>query len=119
MIDTTDALEAVSACQSMKNFLFTLILIGLALCQTVFWMNHFGLINKQGCTGCQSDVQKSCSLETNVCPQKVCPQSQPQANAQNTGLIFTEYRTDISGCNNRAGSADRSGCRRSTRGQGH
>jgi hypothetical protein len=35
MIDTTDALEAVSACQSMKNFLFTLILIGLALCQTV------------------------------------------------------------------------------------
>ena len=94
MIDTTDALEAVSACQSMKNFLFTLILIGLALCQTVFWMNHFGLINKQGCTGCQSDVQKSCSPETNVCPQKACPQSQPQANAQNTGLIFLAATTE-------------------------
>ncbi|MHC5173856.1 MAG: hypothetical protein ACYSPJ_08970, partial [Planctomycetota bacterium] len=57
-------------------------------------MNHFGLINKQGCTGCQSDVQKSCSLETNVCPQKVCPQSQPQANAQNTGLIFLAATTE-------------------------
>ena len=94
MIDTTDALEAVSACQSMKNFLFTLILIGLALCQTVFWMNHFGLINKQGCTACQGDVQKSCSPEANVCPQKACSQSQPQANAQNTGLVFLAATTE-------------------------
>ena len=94
MIDTTDALEAVGACQSMKNFLFTLILIGLALCQTVFWMNHFGLINKQGCTGCQGKVQKSCSPEASVCPQNACPQSQPQANAQNTGLVFLAATTE-------------------------
>jgi hypothetical protein len=94
MIETTDALEAVGACQSMKNFLFTLILIGLVLCQTVFWMNHFGLINKQGCNACQGDVQKSGSPEANVCPQNACSISQPQANAQNTGLIFLAATTE-------------------------
>lgn len=44
IIETTDALEAVSACQSMKNALFTVILLGLLMCQLVFWLNHFGLI---------------------------------------------------------------------------
>lgn len=92
MIDTTDALEAVSACQAMKNFLFTLILIGLALCQTVFWMNHFGLINKEGCAACQGAVQKVCPQ--NVCSPKACPKSQPQTNAQNTGLVFLAATTE-------------------------
>ena len=94
MIETTDALEAVGACQSMKNFLFTLILTGVVLCQTVFWMNHFDLINKDGCNACQGDVQKSCSPEANVCPQNACSVSQPQANAQNIGLIFLAATTE-------------------------
>ena len=94
MIETTDALEAVGACQSMKNFLFTLILIGLVLCQTVFWMNHFDLINKDGCNVCPGDVQNSCSPEANVCPQNACSISQPQAKAQNAGLIFLAATTE-------------------------
>ena len=47
IIETTDALEAVSACQTMKNFLFTLILIGLVICQILFWMDRFHLIGPQ------------------------------------------------------------------------
>src|SRR5210317_956500 len=94
MIDTTDALEAVSACQSMKNFLFTLILIGLALCQTVFWMNHFNLVNKDGCNACQGNVQKSGFPKVNVCPQNNCSISQLQASAQNTGLISLAATTE-------------------------
>jgi len=90
MIDTTDALEAVSACQSMKNFLFTLILIGLILCQIVFWMDHFNLINKEGGAGCPTSVQKVCPQEAcpkKACSQKVCPASVPQTDVQNTSLI--------------------------------
>ena len=86
MIDTTDALEAVGACQSMKNFLFTLILIGLALCQTVFWMNYFGLINKDGCTACQGAVQQGCSPD--VCSQDVCPKTALQKSDKNARLPF-------------------------------
>ena len=74
MIDTTDALEAASTCQSMKNFLFVLILLGLMVCQIIFWMNHFGLVDKNGCSACQSACQKTC-------PQKECSKSQPQAAA--------------------------------------
>jgi hypothetical protein len=92
MIDTTDALEAVSACQSMKNFLFTLILIGVALCQTVFWMNHFGLINKGGCTACPGTVQqsgfpKACPSVAGACPQIPCSKSEPQADANPARLM--------------------------------
>ncbi|MCD6175294.1 MAG: hypothetical protein J7K65_05945 [Planctomycetes bacterium] len=96
MIDTTDALEAVSACQLMKNFLFTLILIGLALCQTVFWMNHFGLVNKDGCSSCKNAAQIPCS----GCPdQEQCSgEPKPQANAQNNGqggaIIFLAATTE-------------------------
>ena len=100
MIDTTDALEAVGACQSMKNFLFTLIVIGLVLCQAVFWMNHFGLINKKGCSACQGTVQKSCSpgacsSEATVCPQESCPKSLPEAKAAKTGLILLAATVEL------------------------
>lgn len=70
MIDATDALETVSACQSMKNFLFTLIVIGLAICQIVFWMDYFGLVVRK------ADV------------------STPVTNAQTTGLPFLAATTD-------------------------
>lgn len=86
MIDTTDALEAVSACQSMKNFLFTLIIIGLALCQTVFWMNHFGLISNKGCDQCSASLENTCS--TPAC------QSQQQASSKKTGMIFLAATTE-------------------------
>ena len=95
MIDTTDALEAVSACQSMKNFLFTLILIGLALCQIVFWMDHFGLVNKEGCSACKN-AGPACpsAVSTEQCSPDACPESRPQANAQNAGLISLAATTD-------------------------
>jgi len=95
MIDTTDALETVSACQSMKNFLFTLILIGLALCQIVFWMDHFGLVKKDGCSACKS-AGPACPTAVPVepCPMNACPKSKPQASVENTGLIFLAATTD-------------------------
>jgi len=95
MIDTTDALEAVSACQTMKNFLFTLILIGLALCQIVFWMDHFGLVKKGGCSACKN-AGSACpaAVPAEQCPLNACPISGPQANAQNTGLIFLAATTE-------------------------
>jgi hypothetical protein len=95
MIDTTDALEAVSACQSMKNFLFTLILIGLALCQIVFWMDHFGLVSKDGCSACKrAGLVCPAVVPTDQCPLNACPKSKPQANAQNTGPVFLAATTD-------------------------
>lgn len=88
MIDTTDALEAVSACQSMKNFLFTLILIGLVLCQIVFWMNHFGLVTQKGCSACENAAPTTC-------PKDPCPgEPKPQAKAQKTGLVFLAATTE-------------------------
>ncbi|MHC5119496.1 MAG: hypothetical protein ACYSOH_05695 [Planctomycetota bacterium] len=95
MIDTTDALEAVSACQSMKNFLFTLILIGLSLCQIVFWMDHFGLVNKKGCSACKTEGPACpAAAPAEQCPQDACPKSKPQANAQNTGPVFLAATTE-------------------------
>ncbi|OQY07489.1 MAG: hypothetical protein B6I25_01640 [Planctomycetales bacterium 4572_13] len=96
MIDTTDALEAVSACQSMKNFLFTLILIGLVLCQIVFWMDHFGRINKDGCLPCKDAAPAICPT---TCPKEQCSiEPKPQANAQKTGqvgaLVFLAATTE-------------------------
>ena len=95
MIDTTDALEAVGACQSMKNLLFTLILIGLALCQTVFWMNHFGLVKKDGCSSCvKAGPGCPSTLSADPCPLNACPKSKPQSQAQNTGPIFLAATTE-------------------------
>jgi len=79
MIETTDALEAVSACQSMKNFLFTLALIAMVLCQLIFWMNHFGLIAKDKCSSCE----KAAKAAVPTCPveSQCSAAAKPQANA--------------------------------------
>lgn len=82
MIDTTDALEAVSVCQSMKNLLFVLILLGLFVCQIIFWMNHFDLIRGQeGCTACPVLNPQSGAAEQ----KPSSPKPEPQANAQMDG----------------------------------
>ena len=73
MIDITDALEAVSACQSMKNFLFVLILLGLVICQIVFWMDHFGLVNKKECSACDRGAEAVCPIPC----QTACPAGMP------------------------------------------
>ncbi len=49
IVDTTDCLEAISVLKSMKNCLFTLILLGLFLLQGIFWLNYFGYIDKSEC----------------------------------------------------------------------
>lgn len=77
MIETTDALEAVSACQSMKNFLFTIAMIAMALCQIIFWMNHFDLIEKGSCSSCQESVVPADS--TCPVPSKCSFGPKPQA----------------------------------------
>jgi hypothetical protein len=75
MIDTTDALEAVNACQTMKNFLFLLIFVGLLVCQIVFWMNHFDLVSHDGRTPCPAGIKADGSAAASSC----CPKSSPQA----------------------------------------
>jgi hypothetical protein len=50
IIDTTDSLEVVNAFNSMKNFLFIVILICLILVQAIFWVNNSGLVSKETCS---------------------------------------------------------------------
>ena len=84
IVDTTDSLEAVGACRSMKNFLFVVILVGLLLPQIIFWMNRLGLISQQPCTPCGAG-KVSCAVQkpaTLTSTEKV--QIQPVASV---GLI--------------------------------
>ena len=67
IVDTTDSLEAVGACKSMKNFLFLVILIGLLLPQMIFWMDRLGLVEQKACTSC-SMQQSSCPVQKPACP---------------------------------------------------
>ncbi|MEN8126758.1 MAG: hypothetical protein ABFR90_03025 [Planctomycetota bacterium] len=96
MIDTTDALEAVSACQSMKNFLFTLILIGLVLCQIVFWMNHVDLITEKGCSASEPPAQTTSPAI--LSQEQNSPEAKPQANAQKAAhaeaIVFLAATTE-------------------------
>lgn len=85
MIDTTDALEAVGACRSMKNFLFTLILVGLVVCQGIFWMNHFGLINEDGRAVCENAAQTTCPKDP--CSDECKPQVNAQDNARGGAIV--------------------------------
>jgi hypothetical protein len=57
IVDTTDSLEAVGACRSMKNFLFIVILICLILTQLIFWLDRLGLIEQKACKSCSSEKQ--------------------------------------------------------------
>lgn len=64
IVDTTDSLEAVGACRSMKNFLFWVILIGLLVPQLFFWLDRIGLIEKPGCSSCSGCPVARLSLES-------------------------------------------------------
>ncbi len=66
IVDTTDALEAVGACRSMKNFLFFMILLGLLLPQGFFWLDRVGLVDKSGCASCGA-VPLGCPVQ-GACP---------------------------------------------------
>ncbi|MHC4553016.1 MAG: hypothetical protein ACYSUT_09680 [Planctomycetota bacterium] len=64
IVDTTDSLEAVGACRSMKNFLFWVILVGLLVPQMVFWLDRIGLIERSCCPSCASQPVAKFSLES-------------------------------------------------------
>lgn len=72
MIEATDALEAVEACRGMKNFLFLLILLAMLICQLVFWMNRYGLVDNSRCSGC---------APAGACPAESDVPGKPQASA--------------------------------------
>lgn len=76
IVDTTDSLEAVGACRSMKNFLFFVILIGLLLPQLFFWLNWMGLIEKKASTPCGAG--QLCPVQKQICP---AAEEKPQAAA--------------------------------------
>ena len=58
VMDSGDALEAVSALRSFKNFMFIIALICLVTVQAAFWMNYLGLIEKGDC-GCMQKPEVS------------------------------------------------------------
>ena len=90
IVDTTDSLEAIGACKSMKNFLFVVILIGLLLPQVVFWMNRTGLIEQKACKACSAKVA-GCSTNCVICPKAGCPQGAcPKSNNEQTPLPQNE-----------------------------
>lgn len=77
MIDTTDSLEAVGACRSMKNFLFWVILIGLLASQSIFWLDHLDRIEKTACASCKAQNNTAC-MKRSGCSKKSCDKAPPQ-----------------------------------------
>lgn len=88
IVDTTDALEAVGACRSMKNFLFFVILIGLLLPQVFFWLDRVGLVDKSGCASCGT-VEVGCSV------QGTCPMTPKRSAAMPVGLLRLTATMDV------------------------
>ncbi|MBL7215090.1 MAG: hypothetical protein ISS71_05375 [Phycisphaerae bacterium] len=97
IVDTTDSLEAIGVCKSMKNFLFLVMLIGLLLPQVIFWLHRVNLIEQKACKAC-SDQKTSCQMKCPAGPQAACPksdsektssvvQSDTQPPAEATGLL--------------------------------
>lgn len=90
IVDTTDSLEAVGACRSMKNFLFFVILIGLLLPQLFFWLNWMGLIEKKACSPCGAG--QLCPVQKQGCPASG---AKPQAAATPLGLLPLTATVDV------------------------
>lgn len=84
MIEATDALEAVEACRWMKNLLFLLIILAMFICQLVFWMNWFGLVDHSKCHGCVP--AQTCPVRPKACPAESECSEKPQASAALMGL---------------------------------
>lgn len=78
IVDTTDSLEAVGACRSMKNFLFWVIFFSLLIPQMFFWLDRMDLIEKQSCP--------SCPTQKAAC-EKVCPKTSCDKSSVPLGLI--------------------------------
>ena len=93
IVDTTDSLEAIGVCKSMKNFLFVVILIGLLLPQVIFWMNSAGLIEQKACISCSAKVV-GCSTNCVICPKAGCPQGAcPKSNSEQAPLFQDENQS--------------------------
>ncbi len=73
IIDTTDSLEAIDACKSMKNFLFVVVLLCLLLTQLIFWMSDFGLIQCATCCPCVEQSITTGPAETCGCDTPPVP----------------------------------------------
>jgi len=67
IVDTTDSLEAIGVCRSMKNLLFFVLLLSLLLTQMIFWLDRLELIEKKICTPCCTG-KVSCPDSKGVCP---------------------------------------------------
>lgn len=79
IVDTTDSLEAVGVCRSMKNFLFFVMLMALLLTQAIFWLDRLGLIDKP----CTAGTGKACPVQR----AEPAPADRPQANTASISLL--------------------------------
>jgi len=77
IVDTTDSLEAIGVCKSMKNFLFFVIFMGTLLPQVIFWMNRADLIERKDCRTCGLR-QTVCPLKCATDPKTACPKLEDQ-----------------------------------------
>ncbi len=80
IVDTTDSLEAVGACRSMKNLLFWVIFIGLLVPQMIFWLDRLNLVDKSACVSCKAK-QAAC-VKCAGCPKKSCEKAPVQEQAK-------------------------------------
>jgi hypothetical protein len=89
IVDTTDSLEAVSVCRSMKNFLFFVILIGLLLPQLIFWMNQLQLVENNDCASCKMSqpAPPAETLEPKLQPAPAEEPEQAQPSAPSDGPV--------------------------------
>lgn len=98
IVDTTDSLEAVSVCRSMKNFLFFVILLGLLLPQLIFWMNRLQLIENTACASCSSSQSAPPAESLEAQPQPAPEEEileQPEPAAPSDGPITLAATVNI------------------------
>lgn len=85
IVDTTDSLEAVGACRSMKNLLFWVIFVGLLVPQLFFWLDRMNLIDKECCSSCECRPVAMVSLKSLATLTRLTaemPTEKPAADAE-------------------------------------
>ena len=89
IVDTTDSLEAVGACRSMKNFLFWVIFIGLLIPQGIFWLDRLNLVDTTPCTTCKAACVKCSKGTSKPCekPPVVDESQKPSASVTISGPL--------------------------------
>ena len=93
IVDTTDSLEAVGACRSMKNLLFWVIFIGLLLPQMIFWLDRLDIVDKSACASCKA---KAACVKCAGCSKKPCQKAPAKEQAETPASVSISAPVSLS-----------------------